>query len=672
VSFNAPLTYNPERRDLRWPLSPRLLGYLVPSARHFRSFLPALGLIAGAATFFLFGWIVPAFAQMPNINTGLDGFSQIDYTLMYLDQINRHVKETEKQKAQDKERIDSGIISALDLDAPNNAVEQFNRASTLLKAQNSKEAIKYLQKAIQDYPKFVAAHVALGQAYVDQEDTGRAKNEFETAARLDAKFPGSFLNLGRLALSQNDFPSAASHLEKAASLQPKDLKILSTLVYAQNANHQYEQALETVQKIHLLDHKGLANVHYVAASAAMSIQNFEAMERELNFLLSEDPTNAFAPVARQNLAALTHNKMVLAERAAHPQQATSLGGATQRFITFPNTDRLKAQLSALGKESDARECDDCDTIADAENPGGPSRVPASDASPPSSSRPRGVFTIHKSVDDVAVFFSVSNHGHMIDDLEESNIQIRDDNKPPARVVQFSPQSKLPLRLALVVDTSGSVHDRFSFEKKAATKFVEKMLNGTTDLGFVVGFAVEPEVTQDFSADSHQLGFGIEKLSNGGGTAIFDAVSFACQKLAAYPDGEHVARVVVVLSDGEDNSSHTSLKQTIRSAEKGGVTIYAVSTREDRGDKTDADRVLEALAERTGGEAQFPGDVLTLNKYFDKLHDLIRSRYFIAYKPADFHPDGSFHTIGIVAEKNGKRLQVRTRKGYHARMEATPN
>jgi VWFA-related protein len=169
-----------------------------------------------------------------------------------------------------------------------------------------------------------------------------------------------------------------------------------------------------------------------------------------------------------------------------------------------------------------------------------------------------------------------------------------------------------------------------------------------------------------------LGFGIEKLSNGGGTAIFDAVSFACQKLAAYPDGEHVARVVVVLSDGEDNSSHTSLKQTIRSAEKGGVTIYAVSTREDRGDKTDADRVLEALAERTGGEALFPGDVLTLNKYFDKLHDLIRSRYFIAYKPADFQPDGSFHTIGIVAEKNGKRLQVRTRKGYHARMEATPN
>jgi VWFA-related protein len=129
---------------------------------------------------------------------------------------------------------------------------------------------------------------------------------------------------------------------------------------------------------------------------------------------------------------------------------------------------------------------------------------------------------------------------------------------------------------------------------------------------------------------------------------------------------------VILSDGEDNSSHSSLKQSLQVAEKTGVTIYTVSTREDRGDKTDADKVLELLAERSGGEVMFPGDMLTLGKSFDRLHDAIRSRYFVAYKPANFQPNGSYRAISIVAEKGGKRLQVRARKGYHARLEQRPN
>jgi len=199
-----------------------------------------------------------------------------------------------------------------------------------------------------------------------------------------------------------------------------------------------------------------------------------------------------------------------------------------------------------------------------------------------------------------------------------------------------------------------------------------MLSGASDLVFVAGFADATTITQDFSADPSQLGKGIDELTNGGGTALFDAVSTACWKLAAYHEGEQVAKVLVILSDGEDNSSHGSLKQSLQAAEKTGVAIYAVSTREDRGDKTDADKVLESLAERSGGEALFPGDILTLGKSFDKLHDLIRSRYFIAYRPADFQPDGSYRTISIVAEKGGKRLQVRARKGYHARLEANRN
>jgi Ca-activated chloride channel homolog len=610
-------------------------------------------------------------AGLPFMNAGSDSvMEQVDFAQIYLETQNRQAKEIERLKAENKERVDSGTISALDLDAPNKAVEEYNRGTTLLKAQNSKEAIKSLQKAIGDYPKFVAAHVGLGLAYIDQEDPGHARSEFEAAAKLDEKFPGSFVHLGQMALSQKDFDAAQSALEKAATLRPKDTGILTSLAYAQNGTHQYQQAIETAQRVHALDHKGMANVHYVAASAAMALKDFGTMERELNFFVSEDPTNAFAPAARQNLAALAHNKLVRAAAAGSPQQEGTVVASLQPQ-TFPNSDRLKAQLNALGNESDGGACESCGTVAEANPATAAASGAALNPSPDLSSRARGTYTIRKSVDDVALFFSVSSHGHMINNLEASDIQIRDDNKPPQRVVQFTPQSKLPLLLALLVDTSGSVQNRFSFEKRAAARFVQKMLASKSDLGFIEGFSSESTVSQDFSSDPGALGKGIEKLTNGGGTAVFDAVSSACWKLAAYPEDERVARVLVILSDGEDNSSHSTLKQSIQAAEKAGVTVYAISTREDIGDKTDADRVLEALAESTGGEAMFPGDMMTLGKSFDKLHDLIRSRYFVAYKPTDFQPNGSYRTISIIAEKNGKRFQVRARKGYHARLEAGP-
>ncbi len=611
-----------------------------------------------------------AIAQIPNINIGPDsGLASIDFAQIYLDGMNRHAREREQQKAQDRELIASGIVSALDLEAPNKAVTEYNLGASLMKQQNSKEAIKHLQRAIAVYPKFVSAHIALGLSYVDQEEPVPAQKEFETAATLDEKFPGSFLNLGLVALSRNEFATAQPQLEKAASLRPNDARILSSLAYAQNGTHQYQQVLETAKRVHSLGHKGLANVHYLAASAAMSLNDFDTVEHELNLFLSEDSTNAFAPVARKNLAVLAHNKMARAAAATSSPQSTTLVASLQPQ-TFPNSERLKAQLTALG-ESDAGTCEECSSPDDA-NSGSPDIAHlASNASPGLATR-ANAWTIRKSVDQVTMFFSVSNHGHMVNDLQQADIRVLDDNKPPEKVVEFAPQSKLPLRLALLVDTSGSVHDRFSFEKHAATKFVEKMLSGTSDLGFIAGFSHETTVTQDFTREYADLGRGIDQLTNGGGTALFDAVSLACRKLAAYPDTERVARVLVILSDGEDNSSHSSLKQSIQVAERAGGTVYTVSTREDQGDKTDADKILEVLAERSGGEALFPGDIMTLGKSLDKLHDLIRSRYFIAYKPADFEPDGHFRSISVIAERDGKRLQVRARKGYHARLESGRN
>lgn len=597
---------------------------------------------------------------------------RLDFVQTSLDQMSRKAREAERQRAQNKELVESGAVSVLDLDAPPHAVQDFNRAVSLLKAQNSKEASLCLQKAIAAYPRFVSAHILLGLAYSDRDDNEHAKSEFEMAAKLDDKFPRAFLNLGVLALSLKDFATAESQLEKAASLSQKDPKILLALAYAQNAGQHQQRALATAQRMHALDHKGLANVHYVAAEAALALEDFETMQRELAFFVSEDPTNPLAPVARRNLDVLAHRKQLATQAAGsgHSQPAMT-PAASQPVQTFPNSEHLKAQLTTLGDESEGAACNGCDPPAQPDpTPGRHSPDAGSDTSLGLSSGAGGAWTIRKAVDQVALYFAVSSHGRMVSDLEPSDIQIRDDNKPPETVLQFTPQSKLALRLALVVDTSGSVQDRFSFEKRAATGFIRKVLNNASDLGFVVGFANEITVTQDFTAEPGQLANGMEKLTNGGGTRLFDAVSFACWKLAAYPEREPVARVLVVLSDGEDNSSHNSLKQTIQDAEAMGVTIYTVSTKQGGDHKTDADRILEALAERSGGEATFPGDVLTLGQYLDKLRELIRSRYLVAYKPSDFAPDGRYRTIRIIAKKSGKRLQVHARKGYYARREAS--
>ena len=590
---------------------------------------------------------------LPFINAGPDSrFAQLDFAEMYLDNLNKHAKVVEEERRKNAVLVETGVVSALDILAPNNAVQEFNRATTLLKAQDSKEASKHLQKAIHHYPKFVSAHNALGLAYLDQNNP-RAKSEFETAAQLDDKFPVSFLNLGLLALEQKDFVTAQSNLEKAARLNPRDAKGLSALAFAQNGNGDYAATIATAQRVHALDHRTMANVHYLAASAAVALNNREVVRKQLEMFLSESPTDALAPIARQNLEILQQREDTNSTAVANLHPASDAH-------TFPNSDRLKQELSSVGDEP---------TLFEEASPS-----PATDGAVPHSSgsarsnRELMPWTIHKTVEETALFFSVSNHGHMVSDLDLSNIKIRDDKKVPERILQFVPQSKLPLRLGLLIDTSGSIKERFTFEKHAAAKFVEKLLNGTSDLGFVGGFNSETLVTQDFSPETQKLADGIGALQNGGGTALFDAIAYACWKLSAYPEQQRVARVVVLLTDGEDNSSHRSLKQVIRQAEDSGVTIYVVSTKEGSGPKTDADRILDLLAERTGGESMFPGDMLELSKSLDRLHDLIRSRYLIAYKPAEFQADGKYRSITTTAEKDGKRLQVHARKGYFARLE----
>jgi Ca-activated chloride channel homolog len=599
--------------------------------------------------------------KSPSLQSGTNlEFAQVDFGQMYR---NEEVWEF-ASKDQISNLADSGVVSVLDLQASKKAVQQFQQGTSLLRAQKSKQAIKYLQKAIEIYPAFVSAHNALGFAYLDQQDA-RAKDEFETAANLDDQFAGPLLNLGALALRENDFAKAELYLQKAANLVPGDPRTLAALAYAQEAGRKFAECLQTVQRVHAMDHHGLASVHYLAAAAAMSMNDLEAGRRELTEFLGEDPVNPLSPAARKSLG-----ELAIQESHEVPRPTVHVVTPDVRLQGFPNSERLRAQLSEVEDES-AVDCQSCEAVPEPSAAFEPA-APASAKAVPTGALGANLFTIRRAVDETALFFAVSNHGHLVNDLTSSDIQIRDDNKPPDKILEFVPQSQVPIRLGLLIDASNSVERRFAFEKRAAEKFVETMVNGQADLAFVAGFTSDFSVTQDFTSDVAELREGVEKLAIGGETALFDAIYRACWKLAAFPDEDRVARVLVVLTDGEDNSSHRSLRQALEEAEAGGVTVYTVSTSENTDTHTDANRILQVLSERSGGESILPGNLHALDRYLVDLTQVIRSRYLIAYKAADFTPDGKYRTVQVSAAKEGKRLQVHVRKGYYARLAASEN
>jgi VWFA-related protein len=223
-----------------------------------------------------------------------------------------------------------------------------------------------------------------------------------------------------------------------------------------------------------------------------------------------------------------------------------------------------------------------------------------------------------------------------------------------------------LRLGLIIDTSNSVTDRMSFEQAAAIKFLQTVLTNKDDLAFVVGVNNSVLLVQDFSSDQALISRGINQLAAGGGTALWDAVSFGAKKLADRPEIQPVARVLVVISDGEDNSSNTTLKETIASGLRGEVAVYAISTRNFT-DTDDSGRIgdqaLKTLSELTGGAEFVPGSVRGLKNSLADLQQVIRGRYLVSYKPASFQRDGRYRSIEISSLK--KDLQVRARKGYFA-------
>ncbi len=273
--------------------------------------------------------------------------------------------------------------------------------------------------------------------------------------------------------------------------------------------------------------------------------------------------------------------------------------------------------------------------------------------------------IRKRVDEVNVVFTVTDkREHFVKDLTQNDFRVFDDSKPALSIESFNRQTNLPLRVGLLIDASNSVRDRFKFEQEAAIEFLNQIIRPRFDKAFVIGFDTTPEVTQDFSDDAEALSKGVRMLRAGGGTAMYDAIYFACRDKLMQADKGVIAtrRAIILLSDGEDNQSRVSREEAVEMAQRAEVIIYAISTNTS-GLKLRGDKVLEHFAEETGGKAFFPFKIEDVSNAFSEISDELRSQYAISYKPADFVANGKYRKIEILADN--KKYHVRARKGYYA-------
>lgn len=267
--------------------------------------------------------------------------------------------------------------------------------------------------------------------------------------------------------------------------------------------------------------------------------------------------------------------------------------------------------------------------------------------------------------EVNLIFTVTDkHGRFIRDLKQSDFKILDDNLPPREITHFEAETDLPLRVGLLIDASNSIRDRFQFEQQAAIQFLQQIIHPRNDRAFVLAFDEVPDVTQDFTGNLDKLTRGIQVIRPGGGTALWDAVYYACRdKLMKEPDGFPVRRAMILVSDGDDNQSRVLRQEALDMAQRASVIIYTISTNLTSSSVDQGDKNLKMLAEATGGRAFFPFKLQDLADAFHDIQEELRSQYVISYKPDKFFANGEFRAVKIsMADK--KKLRIRTRRGYY--------
>ncbi len=296
-------------------------------------------------------------------------------------------------------------------------------------------------------------------------------------------------------------------------------------------------------------------------------------------------------------------------------------------------------------------------------PGDTVRVPGKAQEP--AREDNGVFVFRTQVQEVLLHATVvDDRKKLVTNLDKTAFTVFEDGQPQ-RITSFH-QGDVPVALGVVIDNSGSMRDKRPSVNQAAINLVKA--SNPDDEVFVVNFNDEYYLDQDFTGNVPKLQDALERIEARGGTALYDAVVASADHLKK--NARLDKKVLLVVTDGEDNASRESLEQAIRNLQAdNGPTVYTVGILGGEGHVKRAKRALEEMAESTGGVSFFPKDLSEVDNITRQIAHDIRNQYTIGYKPTTPKEKGGYRIIKVEARAKGYgKLQVRTRSGYYAGQE----
>jgi VWFA-related protein len=318
--------------------------------------------------------------------------------------------------------------------------------------------------------------------------------------------------------------------------------------------------------------------------------------------------------------------------------------------TLPATAENQPADTGNGEPSAASNVPGGNTVNVPSNPG----QPATDKN--------GKFVFYSETKLVGLHATVvDNHMRLVTSLNKANFTVYEDGQPQP-ILQFSNED-IPVSIGILIDNSGSMRLKRAAVNQAAINLVKS--SNPKDEVFVVNFNDESFLDQDFTAQIPKLQEALAQIDSRGGTAMYDAVIAASDHLSKGARREK--KVLLVVTDGEDNASRDTLEQAIRRVQDdNGPTIYTIGILEDEdAHKKRAKRALEALALQTGGVAFFPKNLEEVDAISQDIAKDIRTQYYIQYRPSRPTTDGGYRQVRVEAHQGKDKLQVRTRSGYFA-------
>ncbi len=289
---------------------------------------------------------------------------------------------------------------------------------------------------------------------------------------------------------------------------------------------------------------------------------------------------------------------------------------------------------------------------------------APQATPPAAAQQQPPLTIEVSVDVVSVTAVVFDKGgHLVHGLGPKDVTLLEDGVPQQidyfheASSQDDPAARIPLSVALVLDTSGSMggpkNSILTFLQEAVLSFVYKL--DELDQALLVSFNDTVKASTEFTGDTERLEMFVSGLQAWGGTSLYDAVQYALERIADRPG----RKAVVVFTDGQDTTSSLDAKTVVDYARSVEATVYSIAF---TGMEGSSRGFLKKIADETGGRCFTPDKVGELARIFNEISNELQNHYLLRYTPKR-SPDRSWRRIDLRVNRPG--LEVRVRKGYFA-------